>query len=1308
MAGMLKGRKPTIFLLLIVIFLFSSIASAEYKSDNTYLDVTFGETSSNLWDFMYAPETWGNACRLEHFGVYTEDWNTTRPSDEGDFVLDQSFDESPGGRTATLHCEDLSVTREVYLPPGDALYFNISYTLRNTDPTHALKDVRFFEAVGFDIVGRGESYGRYIGSTDTIWQNNDQYFRIGFGGDRPSTGHGMGSYDFEISSDWADGALNGLDKFPEEGTADVAVGMQWNLGDLEPGHSGQINITFYFGGSAGIYLDAGPNQTASLAHSAIMDGANDTLIRSILPEGATASQEDADSAATNPSVAMLGQADLAVTFDDLRINPHSPAQGDNVTIEATVRNLGSKEACGAEVQILDNDSLIYSQASYCLSELSAENFSFTWQAPAGVHNIKVVVNPWHEINESSYENNEATESFSVAGQDLSKPTINNLQPPDGSVVSDNMTVISADLADEGSGVNVSSVRISADEVDVTGKSTITAAGVRYTPREALSYGRHTVQVSAEDNYGNERASSWSFNLTDSEPPEISDLQPLNGSTIGEIRPLISASIRDEASGIDPRSLVLIVDGSNVTESMSVFPNKIWYTIQKPLSAGRHSVTLKAEDLQGNAAERTWYFLLEEQRPSAAGHITVCAEGCDYTSIQKAVNSATPGAFIEVREGVYRESVNVTKPLTLQGISLPTVDAGSKSSAIALSSDGIVLQGFRAENASSAGIYVHSNDNLIKNNQVKDNRQYGIYLCTAKNNTAEDNKATRNGFGFYLGCISLNNTLSGNIANGNGYGVFIELKSSGNLQYLNRLYENRDHNAYDNNVDPAAVNRWNSSSVGNHYGDSGCVDSDDNGICDREYAIPGGGSVDWHPLRSPDLGNVSMEKPPRLPEIDKPPEIVRLTPDKGSPQVAGASVTWTAEAVDPENSQILHRFFLSGPSTDNVSKMQTGWTADNAWTWNTSGADVGENRAEVWIRDGMHAAEDSFDDRRSASFVIESLAPVPVAPPNDPPTISSLAADKSSPQVAGTAITWTSKASDPDNDPIQYKFFLDDQPQTDWSYGSSWIWTMTTADIGSHLIEVKIRDRKHNSEGDDSGTAQFAIELPNQPPIVKDLTPDKRTPQAAGTIIIWTARATDPDGDDILYKFILDRDTILRSTNENWNNDPTRRWDTSQLEPGPHSITLEVRDGKHASQDGFDDRMEVRFALTPPTSDGPVSQGGKTSASALGTISSSGLTTPTGPYIGEIKGCLKYVGGNAVRAGVDVRLQEIFEGNAYDIGSAVSSRQDGTFSITYTSDRLHNPNNPYLVVQAFRGRSLFCAPVKIENLEGPESWVEIIC
>jgi parallel beta-helix repeat protein len=1131
----------------------------------------------------------------------------------------------------------------------------------------------------------------------------------------------------------------------------------------------------------------------------------DILFKSMRRAVCASSQEEADKAVLNLSGAMLRQADLTVTSHDLRINPQNPVKGENVAVEATIRNLGSMEAWDVEVQILDNDRPIFSQASLDIAEYSQENLSFTWQADAGVHNIKVVVNPGHGINESSYENNEATRSCYVKGPDSSKPTIGDLLPPDGSVATYNMTLISADLADEGSGVNISSVSISVDEIDVTDNSTviasrvwytpkealssgshranvtvednygnmearswsfrvssdseppeimdlqplngsainetrppigaslkdeesgvnissvsisvdgidvtdkstitatsvqytpgealsygshiaqvtvednygneqarswsfnlsdseppeimdlqpqngstiseirplvgaslkdeesgvnissvsisvdemdvtdksiITATSIQYTPKEALSYGSHTAQVIVQDNYGNEQARSWSFNLSDSEPPEIMDLQPQNGSTISEIRPLISATLKDEGSGVDSASVVLIVDGSNVTEDVRVYPNKIWYTMHDPLAAGEHSISLRAEDLQGNAAERTWSFLLKEQGPSAAGHITVCSEGCDYTSIQKAVNAASPGAFIEVRGGTYRETVNVTKPLTLQGIGFPVVDAGGKSSAIALSSDGIVLQSIRAENASLAGIYVHSNDSLVKDNEVKDNRQYGIYLCSAGNNTIENNKAIGNGFGFYLGCISLNNTFSGNTATGNGYGLFIELSSSGNILQLNKLYENKDHNAYDNNIAPTNINKWNSTSVGNYYGDSDCVDSNGNGICDRDYAIPGGGSVDWYPLRSPNVLNVSIEKPPALPAVmDRPPEIIRLASNKTSPQIAGTAVAWKAEAIDPEKDEILYRFFLNGPSTGNVSEPETGWTADNTWTWNTSEADIGEDLVEVRVRDGKHAEEDSFDDRMSASFIVRAPALVPPPVPvvvNKTPAISSLTPDKSSPLGIGTIITWTSEAIDPDNDPIQYRFFLDDQPQRDWSSNPSWIWTTSTSDVGSHSIDVR------------------------------------------------------------------------------------------------------VRDGKHASPDGFDDRKEVKFELYAPVPAGPIPPGGKPSTSTVSIVSPNGLIKPTEPYTRDIKGRLNYVGGNAVRSGVNVRLQEIFEGNTYDIGSAVSSRQDGSFSITYSSDRLHNPDEPYLVVQAFRGASPFSDPVKIENVEGPESWIEITC
>jgi nitrous oxidase accessory protein NosD len=52
--------------------------------------------------------------------------------------------------------------------------------------------------------------------------------------------------------------------------------------------------------------------------------------------------------------------------------------------------------------------------------------------------------------------------------------------------------------------------------------------------------------------------------------------------------------------------------------------------------------------------------------------TVCASGCQFTSIQTAINAASEGATITIGSGTYAENVVVNKPLTLQGSGKNTV------------------------------------------------------------------------------------------------------------------------------------------------------------------------------------------------------------------------------------------------------------------------------------------------------------------------------------------------------------------------------------------------------------------------------------------------------------------------------------------------------------------------------------------------------------------------------------------------------------------------------------------------------------
>jgi len=106
--------------------------------------------------------------------------------------------------------------------------------------------------------------------------------------------------------------------------------------------------------------------------------------------------------------------------------------------------------------------------------------------------------------------------------------------------------------------------------------------------------------------------------------------------------------------------------------------------------------------------------------------------------------------------------------------------------------------------------------------------------------------------------------------------------------------------------------------------------------------------------------------------------------------------------------------------------------------------------------------------------------VPVSvPANGPPEITNFQASLASPQVAGTSITFTATATDPDSDPLEYKFLLDSAAQTGFTSSNSWAWETDAGDVGDHSVGVLVRDNNHNPEGDDSASINFSIEAAPQ-------------------------------------------------------------------------------------------------------------------------------------------------------------------------------------------------------------------------------------
>lgn len=87
--------------------------------------------------------------------------------------------------------------------------------------------------------------------------------------------------------------------------------------------------------------------------------------------------------------------------------------------------------------------------------------------------------------------------------------------------------------------------------------------------------------------------------------------------------------------------------------------------------------------------------------------------------------------------------------------------------------------------------------------------------------------------------------------------------------------------------------------------------------------------------------------------------------------------------------------------------------------------------------------------------------------NQPPSIGSLTPNLQGPQEVGSIVTWTASATDPENDPLYYKFWLNG-PRTsgswqmvqDWSTIRTWSWSILDSDVGSSSIRVWVRDGKH--------------------------------------------------------------------------------------------------------------------------------------------------------------------------------------------------------------------------------------------------------
>jgi len=279
------------------------------------------------------------------------------------------------------------------------------------------------------------------------------------------------------------------------------------------------------------------------------------------------------------------------------------------------------------------------------------------------------------------------------------------------------------------------------------------------------------------------------------------------------------------------------------------------------------------------------------------YITIQGKDEIYLTIMDAISGSLDGDIILVSEGIYNETLIINKSISLIGENKNTtfISGNKTGDVIHITANFVNISGFTIKNCGDeysygvdAGIDIRSDNNIISDNIIGSNGNYGLYLYTqSKNNIiihsvitenrfgiylnyANENNISSNTFslnadnGIYLGSQSRNNLISNNIISenqqgtrikgseynkitqnlfvNNNRGLYFCCGAKNNIVFLNSFKNNSEWNAKDGNI-----NQWDYRELGNYWDDYNGLDSNGDRIGDTPYEVSTGEKLDNYPL-----------------------------------------------------------------------------------------------------------------------------------------------------------------------------------------------------------------------------------------------------------------------------------------------------------------------------------------------------------------------------------------------------------------------------------------------------------------------------
>jgi parallel beta-helix repeat protein len=227
--------------------------------------------------------------------------------------------------------------------------------------------------------------------------------------------------------------------------------------------------------------------------------------------------------------------------------------------------------------------------------------------------------------------------------------------------------------------------------------------------------------------------------------------------------------------------------------------------------------------------------------------TVCKPfGCDYTSIQSAIDDLEDGNRVFVYNGTYNENIRAEKSLTIQGQNKDNtiIDCKGTGNCVTVDAPGVNITGFTVQNGSH-GIFVDSqNYTIIRANTVKENKYSGIFLTSSNYGWIVNNTLIKNQYYYGIGLnSSKGNNIESNNASQNWDGIYL-FNSCDNTLEENNARDNRYYGIYLSSsscskAPPYSNNIIKNVASGNYFGitaiSSNSLNISFNTLSDNQYA-----------------------------------------------------------------------------------------------------------------------------------------------------------------------------------------------------------------------------------------------------------------------------------------------------------------------------------------------------------------------------------------------------------------------------------------------------------------------------------------